>query len=138
MTHHQHREDQREPAKRVALVEISFGKPEGPFWHPRQPRIVNVAGKRVEEILEREGGRIDLNTADEKYLVAAPVTSGLTGAAARTGAARIRDWIDADDKPAPGEGAERSEYRPRNCRANRATRPWKPSTRCVRCSGSRG
>ena len=66
---------------RVALAEISFGKVEGPFWHPRQPRIVSVGGKRVEVTLEREAGRIDLNTADEKYLVAALVTSGLTESA---------------------------------------------------------
>jgi len=38
---------------RVALAEISFGKVEGPFWHPRQPRIVSVGGKRVEVTLER-------------------------------------------------------------------------------------
>jgi type II secretory pathway component PulK len=108
------RREMLDSALRVALAEISFGKPEGPFWHPRQPRTVSVAGKRVEVILEREGGRIDLNTADDKYLVAALVASGLTEPAARTGAVRIRDWIDADDKPAPDEGAERNEYRHSN------------------------
>lgn len=95
---------------RVALAEISFGKVQGPFWHQRQPRIVSVGGKRVEVTLEREAGRIDLNTADEKYLVAALVTSGLTESEARTGASRIRDWIDADEKPGANDGAEREQY----------------------------
>lgn len=98
-------------ALRVALAEIAFGKPEGPFWHPRQPRTVSVAGKHVEVTLEREGGRIDLNTADEKYLVAALVVSGMAESEARTGAARIRDWIDSDDNASPNNGAERDEYR---------------------------
>jgi general secretion pathway protein K len=98
-------------ALRVALAEISFGKVTGPFWHPRQPRIVSVAGKRVEVTLERESGRIDLNTAEEKYLVAGLVGAGLEEDAARTGAARIRDWIDPDDAPSAGGGAELQQYR---------------------------
>jgi general secretion pathway protein K len=98
-------------ALRVALAEISFGKAAGPFWHPRLPRTVVVAGKRVEIMIEREAGRIDLNTADEKYVVAALQASGLNEADARTGAARIRDWIDADDEPSGRDGAEREAYR---------------------------
>lgn len=97
-------------AIRVALAEISFGKPEGPFWHPRQPRRVSIAGKQVEVILEREGGRIDLNTAEPKYLVAALAVMGRSEAEARAGAARVRDWIDADDQASAGGGAERREY----------------------------
>jgi general secretion pathway protein K len=96
-------------AIRVALAEISFGRPTGPFWHPRQPRIVSVAGQRVEVTLEREAGRIDLNAAEDKYLVAGLVAAGLDEAAARRGAARIRDWTDADDVPGK-DGAEREEY----------------------------
>jgi type II secretory pathway component PulK len=98
-------------ALRVALAEISFGKAQGPYWHPRQPRIVKVGEKRVEVTLEREVGRIDLNTAEEKYLVAALVVAGMSEADARTGTARVQDWIDADDKAAPNGGAEREEYR---------------------------
>jgi type II secretory pathway component PulK len=104
------RREMLDGALRVALAEISFGKVQGPFWHPRQPRIVKVAGERVEVTLERESGRIDLNTADEKYLVAALVVSGMAESEARTGAARIRDWIDADDKSAE-HGAEIDDYR---------------------------
>jgi len=97
-------------ALRVALAEIAYGKAEGPFWHPRMPRTVSVGGKRVEVALERESGRIDLNTADEKFLVAGLVAAGMPEAQARTGAARIKDWIDADGKPAANGGAERDQY----------------------------
>src|SRR5882672_1596269 len=91
-------------AIRVALAEIAFGNVQGPYWHPRQPRIVSVSGQRVEVTLEVEGGRIDLNTADEKYLVAALAVAGLEERAARAGAVRIRDWIDADDQPGAKDG----------------------------------
>jgi general secretion pathway protein K len=98
-------------ALRVALAEISFGKASGPFWHPRVPRTVVVAGRRIEIVLERESGRIDLNTADEIFIVAALQAAGLNEAEAHTGASRIRDWIDTDDEPAGRDGAERETYR---------------------------
>lgn len=106
-------------ALRVAMAEIAYGKPSGPFWHPRVPRVVIVGGKRVEVSLERESGRIDLNTADERFLVAGLIAAGKSEAQARIGAVRIRDWIDADDKPAPNGGAERVEY-------GRAKLPYEP------------
>jgi general secretion pathway protein K len=105
------RRDALDGALRVALAEIAFGKPEGPYWHPRVPRTVVVAGQRVEVSLERESGRIDLNTADAKYIVAALSAAGLKEADARVGAARIRDWIDEDDAPDGRDGAEREQYR---------------------------
>jgi general secretion pathway protein K len=98
-------------ALRVALAEIAFGKTSGPFWYPRVPRTVVVAGKRIEIVLERESGRIDLNTADEKYIVAGLQAAGLREADARTGAARIRDWTDPDDSASGREGAEEEVYR---------------------------
>jgi general secretion pathway protein K len=97
-------------ALRVALAEIAFGKAAGPFWHPRVPRTVVVAGKRVEIGLERESGRIDLNTADSKFVIAGLQAGGLKEADARTGAARIQDWIDADDVVSGREGAEQEAY----------------------------
>jgi general secretion pathway protein K len=113
------RRERLDGALRVALAEIAFGKAEGPYWHPRVPRIVEVGGQRVEVSLERESGRIDLNMADEKYLVAGLVAAGRTEGEARTGAVRIRDWIDADDEPTGREGAERDDYR----RAGRSYEP---------------
>jgi general secretion pathway protein K len=98
-------------ALRVALAEIAFGKPSGPFWHPRVPRTVVVAGKRVEIVLEREAGRIDLNTADQKFIVAGLQAAGLSEDSARTGAARIQDWMDSDDAPSGRDGAEQEAYR---------------------------
>jgi general secretion pathway protein K len=97
-------------ALRVALAEISNSKPNGPFWHPREPRQVSIGGKHVEVNLERESGRIDINTADPKYLIAALAVMGRSETEARAGAARIRDWIDADDEPGRDGGAERREY----------------------------
>ncbi len=97
-------------ALRVALAEIAGGKPDGPAWLPRQPRMVKVGDTLVEVTLEREGGRIDLNTADSKYLVAALVATGKSESEARAGAARIHDWVDADDVASPAGGAERGEY----------------------------
>jgi general secretion pathway protein K len=98
-------------ALRVALAEIAFGKAEGPFWHPRVPRTVTVGARRVEVTLERESGRIDLNTADARYIAAALIAAGLKEPNARAGAARIRDWIDDDDSPDGRDGAEREQYR---------------------------
>lgn len=98
-------------AIRVALAEMANAKPNGPFWHPREPRQVSIGGKHVEVNLERESGRIDLNTADPKYLVAALVVMGRSETDARAAAARIRDWIDADDVKSAEGGAEREEYR---------------------------
>ena len=97
-------------AIRVALAEISSGKPDGPFWHPRQPRTVSIGGKHVEVTIEREGGRIDLNTAEPKYLVAALAVMDRPENDARTAAVRIHDWIDPDDAAGPNGGAERREY----------------------------
>src|SRR5688572_13801639 len=108
-------------AIRVALAEVINGKSTGPFWHTRQPRIVSIGGQRVEVNIEREAGRIDLNHAEEKYLVAALVVAGRSEAEARAGAARIRDWIDADGTPSENGGAEleqyaheKADYEPRN------------------------
>jgi general secretion pathway protein K len=105
------RRERLDGALRVALAEISFGKVEGPFWYPHQPRIVIVDGKRVEITLERETGRIDLNTAGEKFLVAGLIAAGKSEQQAHIGAARIEDWIDLDDKPVSNLGAERDAYR---------------------------
>jgi general secretion pathway protein K len=104
------RREMLDGALRVALAEIANAKPNGPFWHPRAPRVVSIGGKHVEVNLERESGRIDLNTADPKYLVAALVVMGRSEVEARAGAARIRDWIDADDEAGRDGGAERREY----------------------------
>jgi general secretion pathway protein K len=113
------RRERLDGALRVALAEIAFGKPEGPYWHPRVPRMVEVGGQRVEVTLERDSGRVDLNTAEEKYLVAGLIAAARTEVEAHTGAARIRDWIDADDEATAREGAERQEYQ----RAGRSYEP---------------
>jgi general secretion pathway protein K len=96
-------------ALRIAVAEIAYPKPGGPFWLPRQARTLPIGDSRVQVTLERESGRIDLNSAEEKYLVAALAEAGLDDAASKNGAARILDWIDSDDEVRPG-GAEAGEY----------------------------
>lgn len=60
--------------------------------------------------VQREAGRIDLNFADQLLLTAAFAGNGIGENEARSLAARIIDWRDADDTP--GErGAERDAYR---------------------------
>ncbi|HTU65577.1 MAG TPA: hypothetical protein VMF52_06495 [Steroidobacteraceae bacterium] len=100
-------------ALRVALTEICFSKVDGPFWHPRQPRTLPFGERRVEVSVERESGRVDLNTAREIYIAAVLEAGGAKAEDARDASARIRDWIDADDEVSP-HGAEREQYRAAN------------------------
>lgn len=72
--------------------------------------------------VEREEGRIDLNSASQDLLLALFATNGWSDIDARSMAARIIDWRDSDDVPEPF-GAELPEYRtahrnygPRNAR----------------------
>lgn len=58
----------------------------------------------------REVGRVDLNFADDLLLTAAFAGNGISERDARSLAARIVDWRDADDM-AGTEGAERDDYR---------------------------
>jgi general secretion pathway protein K len=98
-------------ALRVALVELASPSQSGPYWHPRQPRSVHIAGSTIEVSFERESGRIDLNTADSRFLIAAFVAMGEPEEQARANAARVRDWVDADETVSEAGGAERDEYR---------------------------
>lgn len=97
-------------ALRIALAEIAYPKPDGPFWYPDQPRTLKVGTRAVDVSLQRETGRIDLNMAEDKFLVAALAVNGFSEADARAGAARIRDWTDADEERRL-RGAERADYR---------------------------
>jgi general secretion pathway protein K len=59
--------------------------------------------------VERERGRIDLNTADERLVLALFASNGWKQPQAREMAARIADWTDADDEPRE-YGAEVADY----------------------------
>jgi len=97
-------------ALRVALLEMSVPKPKGPWWHVGSPRVLAMGKQRVEVSVQREAGRIDLNTAREELLVAWLAVRGMPEPEARAGVARLRDWTDSDDDRRP-DGAERGEYR---------------------------
>jgi general secretion pathway protein K len=70
---------------------------------------LSVLGVEASMKVEREGGRIDLNTADENLLLALFTTNGWGESEARSLVARIADWKDPDDTPREG-GAERPDY----------------------------
>lgn len=74
-----------------------------------QVQSVNVLGERINVIVQREAGRIDLNTADLDLLTALFAANGWKEGDARSMAARIVDWRDPDDETGPG-GAESREY----------------------------
>jgi general secretion pathway protein K len=85
----------RSPAERLPIdVRLDFALPAG------------TATARV----ERELGRVDLNTADDDMLFALFAANGWEEGAARAMTSRILDWRDADDRPRT-EGAERADYR---------------------------
>ncbi len=59
--------------------------------------------------IQRERGRIDLNTADEQLIFAIFAANGWEVSRARAMAARIADWTDTDDEPRK-DGAEAADY----------------------------
>jgi general secretion pathway protein K len=72
-------------------------------------RQVQLFGVPVDVAIEREAGRIDLNTVKEPLLMAFFAANGWSEGDARAMAARIEDWQDPDDTPREG-GAELREY----------------------------
>ena len=67
----------------------------------------------AEVTVEREIDRLDLNTAAPELLFAIFGANGFEEERARSMAARILDWRDADDTPSEG-GADGLPYGPRN------------------------
>jgi general secretion pathway protein K len=59
--------------------------------------------------IEREQGRVDLNSAEDELLFALFAANGWTDQAAQSVVARIADWKDVDDEPRQN-GAERQAY----------------------------
>ena len=96
-------------AIRVALLQL-ISPPDRAVAAPIGTRTLKIFDSSVEVTVEREAGRIDLNTADPDLLVALFAANGWTERAARSMVARILDWRDADDETSEG-GAESREYR---------------------------
>jgi general secretion pathway protein K len=97
-------------AIRLALIALMAPPDRGPPWPIGQSRTVSVFDSSVEVTLERETGRIDLNTADPDLLFAFFAANGWPESQAHAMVARITDWKDADDDTGLG-GAESPEYR---------------------------
>jgi len=66
--------------------------------------------ERISVSVRPEAERVDLNAAGAGTLTACFLSAGVTPEEARSRAARVIDWRDADDVAGPG-GAESAEYR---------------------------
>jgi general secretion pathway protein K len=96
-------------AIRLAVLRIIGPKsPENPVTAGVTMQF-QLFGGSADVKIEREQGRIDLNTADDNLLFAFFAANGWSAAAARDIAARISDWKDADDNTRE-HGAEHPAY----------------------------
>lgn len=100
-------------AIRVVLLRMIAPEDRKPGLQPGQQPPLAIFGSNVEVSIERDSGRIDLNTADPDLLFALFAANGWKEADARSMVARIVDWKDADDVTEEG-GAEAREYRAAN------------------------
>lgn len=82
-----------------------------------------LRGTIVTVRISDESGRIDINGADAVLLSAAFAANGVSEAEARSLAARMIDWRDADDEPTL-LGAEAAEYRVRAIRYGPRNAPF--------------
>jgi general secretion pathway protein K len=93
-------------ALRLVLFEFAAQKSNADWTAPRQLELFN---RTIEVTVERDAGRIDINTVDPKLLFAFFVAGGWNEEHAAAMVARIEDWKDADDIPRNG-GAEMGDY----------------------------
>ena len=73
------------------------------------PIALQVLDAEVTVSLQIEGGRVDLNHADDALLSALLIANGLSQDTAADFLAKLRDWQDADEIPRRG-GAETTDY----------------------------
>jgi len=96
-------------ALRVAVLRVVAPKVPGGSDAAGADLHVDLPDGEAVVQIEREDGRIDLNTADENLIYAFFAANGWELKAARAMAARIADWKDADDE-ARENGAEAAAY----------------------------
>jgi general secretion pathway protein K len=96
-------------ALRLVLVELSAPKTQKDPLDWSTPRRLELFHRAIEVEIERDAGRIDLNTADPKLLFAFFAANGWTEERALSLVARIEDWKDVDDNRRNG-GAETADY----------------------------
>lgn len=96
-------------AIRVVALRLVAPSPSGEIPVMGKPLQLEMPAGPAQVLIQRERARIDLNTADEQLIFAIFAANGWEVAKAQAMAARIADWIDADDEPRK-EGAEVRDY----------------------------
>ncbi len=96
-------------AIRVTLLRLITPEDQGRAWPMDQAQSLTLLDETVSVTVQREAGRIDLNTAEPDLLVAVFAANGWRERDARSMAARIVDWRDPDDEVQEG-GAENAQY----------------------------
>lgn len=99
----------QDAAIRVVMLQLIAPRDRAQPWPMGNTQTVNVLDEHVSLTVQREAGRIDLNTADADLLTAFFAANGWREGDASSMAARIVDWRDRDDETTPG-GAESREY----------------------------
>jgi general secretion pathway protein K len=97
-------------AIRLTFLKLIAPKPRSEPIRPGSVLPIEAMGATVEVLVERELGRVDLNTADEELIYAMFAANGWAEEEAVSLSAKIADWKDSDDTPREGGGAERSDY----------------------------
>jgi general secretion pathway protein K len=97
-------------AVRLTLLKLIAPKPRSEPIRPGSVLPVEAMGSTFEVLIERELGRMDLNTADQELIFAMFAANGWSEEEAAALSAKIADWKDRDDTPGEGGGAERSDY----------------------------
>ena len=96
-------------AIRVVMLRLIAPPDHAQPWPIGSTQTVDVLDEHVSLVVQREAGRIDLNTANPDLLTALFAANGWRESDASSMAARIVDWRDPDDETSPG-GAESKEY----------------------------
>lgn len=96
-------------AIRLTLLSLNAPSGDGPEVEFAMLWRIQLFERDLSVRIEREAGRVDLNTADDVLLAAVLTAGGIESGRARSFAARVVDWRDADDEPGAG-GAEQAQY----------------------------
>jgi general secretion pathway protein K len=97
-------------AIRLTLLKLIAPKSRSDPPRPGHVFPIEALDSTVEVLIERELGRVDLNTADEELIFAMFAANGWNEEEAQALSAKIADWKDSDDTPHESGGAERSQY----------------------------
>lgn len=96
-------------AIRVVLLRLLTPEGKGPGWPIDQPQSLTLLNDTVRVMVQREVGRIDLNSADPDLLLALLAANGWPEADARSMSMRIVAWRDTDADSAERD-AQLREY----------------------------